>query len=157
MSKLKKENIARWQYLSCIYKNVFYLCLSTTVDWFIDWHCHHAVSCFHLQHTLYFVFICTRGPGRLKKKKFQTLKCWFVGNLDYRKTSSIPGLKTGTIFMFLCLNIEDLLEVVLFKSVFQQLSPTPAQVTNKTAGTDPSCVYFPCSSHNKCLRYLPRI
>lgn len=155
MNKLIKENIAHWQYLSCICKNVFYLCLLTTVDWFIDWHCHHKVSCFHFPLTLYLVFIFTRGPGRFKK--FQTLKCWFVGNLDYRKTSSMPGLKTGTIFMFLCLNIEDLFEVVLFKNVFQHLSPTPAQVTNKTEDTNSSCCYFPCSSHNKCLRYLSRI
>lgn len=64
---------------------------------------------------------------------------------------------TGIIFIFLCLNIEDLFEVVLLQSVFQHLSPTPAQVSNKAVETDESCGYFPCSSHNKCRRYMAAI
>lgn len=117
--------------------------------------CYHTASCFHLQLTLNLVFIWTRGPGKLKN--LQTLKCWFVGNLDYRKSSSLPAPMTGTIFMFLCLNIEHLFEIVRFKSVFQHLSPTPAQVTDQTAETNPSCGYFPCSPCNECLGYLSGI
>lgn len=70
-------------------------------------------------------FYWVRGPGRLKKIKVQILKFWFVGNLDYRKTNPISSPMTTIIFMFVCLNIEDLFEVVLFQSVFQHFSSTP--------------------------------
>lgn len=117
--------------------------------------CYHIISYFHLRHSFYLFFFWVRGSGKfLKNTDSKVLICGKSGLQGYQP---ILGCMTGTIFLFLCLIIEDLFEAVLFKSVFQHLCPTPAQVTNKAIKTDQSCDSFPCPSHNTCLRYLSGI
>lgn len=108
--KRKKMNVVHGQHWTCIYKNMFYLCLLTIGVWFIDWLFATIVSCICLQLTFYIGFIWVKEL-EIKKKKSRFWS-WFVGNLDYRKTSSLPGCVTDTIFTFLCLNVKDLFKIV---------------------------------------------
>lgn len=128
-----------------IYKNMFYLYLLTTGGWFIDGLFAAIVLCIHLQLTFNLGFIWVREFRRLNNnnKRFWSVKCWLVGNLDYRKTSSIPGSVTGTIFTFLCLNVKDLFKIFIHKYFPASLSNTCPGWLTKQRKQIKAMVIFP--------------